>query len=209
MTSRIPFTSLLVLFAASTVASASCGSSDTKPQPPPSVATVTGVTSGEFVTATTGAGGAGGAGGMSSTSSAGGGGGTGGMPGCVESSECPGKKTDCQTPFCVAGVCDFFYLPSGAQVSGQTAGDCQTIVCDGAGSTKTLEDELDPFDDKNPCTEDVCVGGTTTHAATPSGTHCPGPNAATYFCDGKSACVECIVNSDCASTSNVCTNGHC
>src|SRR5512132_4496974 len=165
MTSRTTFTSLLVLFAASTVASVSCGGSDTKAPPPPSVATSTGVTTGDFVTATTGTGGvggAGGAGGMGSTGSAGGGGGTGGMAGCVESSECPGMKTECQTPICLAGVCDFHYVMSGALVPMQTAGDCKAVVCDGAGSTKTIEDEQDPFDDKDPCLDDVCVAGATT-----------------------------------------------
>lgn len=185
MTSRTTFTSLLVLFAASTIASASCGGSDTKIPPPPSVATSTGVTSGEFVTATTGAGGAGGTGGMGSTGGAGGVGGTGGTTACVESSECPGMTNDCQAPFCSAGVCDFFYLPSGAQVAMQSAGDCKAIVCDGAGGTKTLEDEQDPFDDKNPCTDDVCVAGATTHPASYPGMACSGGKV----CDGKGACI--------------------
>ena len=207
MTSRTTFTSLLVLFAASTIASASCGGSDTKVPPPPSVATSTGVTSGEFVTATTGTSGTGGMGGMGGAGGAGGASGTGGMVAGMESSECPGMKTACQTPFCAAGVCDFYYLPSGAQVTPQSVGDCKTVVCDGAGAMKTLDDDLDPFDDKNPCTEDVCVAGATTHAASGPGTGCPGPNAAAYFCDGKGACVECLANSDCAS--NVCTAGHC
>jgi hypothetical protein len=185
MTSRTPFTLLLVLFAASTVASASCGGSDTTVKPPPSVATVTGVTSGEFVTATTGAGGAGGAGGMSSTSSAGGGGGAGGMTGCMDASECPGMKSACQTPICSAGVCDTLYLPYNTQPPTQSAGDCKAIVCDGAGSTKTIDDEQDAFDDKNPCTDDICVAGSTTHPASYLGKPCSDGKA----CDGKGACL--------------------
>ena len=188
MTSRTTFTSLLVLFAVSTLASASCGGSDTTLPPPPKAATSTSVTSGGFVTATTGTGGAGGMGGMGgmgSTGGAGGGSGAGGTTACTESSECPGVKNDCQTPFCSAGVCDFFYLLSGAQVGMQIIGDCKAIVCDGAGGTKTLEDEQDPSYDNDPCTDDVCVAGATTHPASAPGTLCPGGKV----CDGKGACI--------------------
>ncbi|MEO5727841.1 MAG: hypothetical protein ABI134_33190 [Byssovorax sp.] len=188
MTSRATFTSLLVLFAASTITSASCGGSDTKVPPPPSVATSTGVTSGDVVTAATGAGGSGGAGGMGSTGGAGGAGGTGGTTACVESSECPGMTTDCQTPICLAGVCDFYYVMDGAQLPMQSAGDCKAVVCAGAGATKILEDEQDPFDDKNPCTDDVCVAGATTHAAFPPGTLCGSPGSG-KVCDGNGACI--------------------
>jgi hypothetical protein len=208
MTSRTTFTSLLVLCAASTITSASCGGSDTK-IPPPSVTTSTGVTTGGHVTATTGtgdAGGAGGMGGMGGMGGAGGAGGTGGMTSCTESSECPGMKTDCKLPFCSAGVCDFFYLPSNTQVAMQSAGDCKVVVCDGGGATKTLEDEQDPSYDNNPCTDDVCVAGATTHPASYPGMACSSPSGG-KVCDGKSTCVECVVNADCAS--NVCIANHC
>ena len=184
MTSRTTLTSLLVLFAASTVAAASCGGTDTKAPPPPSVATSTGVTTGEFVTATTGTGGAGGMGGMGSTGSAGGGG-TGGMAGCMDASECPGMKSECQTPICLAGVCDTFYPTVNTQLQTQTVGDCKVVVCDGAGATKSIEDEQDPFDDKDPCTYDLCVAGATTHPFADVGIPCGGGKV----CDGKGACI--------------------
>lgn len=210
MTSRTTFTALLVLFAASTIASASCGGgSDTKIPPPPKAATSSGVTSssGE-TTVTTGTGGAGGAGGMGSTTTAGG---TGGMTTCVEASECPGMTTDCQTRACLAGVCGFIYLPAGAHLPMQTVGDCKVVVCDGAGSTMTVDDDADPVDDKNPCTDDGCAAGAPTHPASASGAVCSGPNGG-KVCDGNSACVECVANADCASSIcqlNKCVPGSC
>lgn len=187
MASRTTFASLLVLFAGS-VAAASCGGEDTISKPPPRTTTSTGVTTGIYVTTvTTGAGGAGGMGGMGSAGGAGGGGGTGGAASCKESSECPGTPTSCQTPFCQAGVCDFYYSPNGSEVAMQTAGDCKSVVCDGAGAMMTLDAD-DPTADSNPCTDDVCVAGKTTHPASAPGTLCGSPGSG-KVCDGKGACI--------------------
>ena len=145
----------------------------------------------------TGAGGAGGQGGATSSTGTGGQGGAGGGTGCMDASTCPGNDTECQTRTCMATVCGFDFKASGTPLAQQTAGDCKTAVCDGAGATTTI-DAVDPLDDANTCTEDLCVAGAPTNMPAPSGTPCTDPGGGT-LCDGNNACVECLVAADCAS----------
>ena len=164
----------------------------------------------------TGTGGAGGATGSStaegSSTSTGEGGatssasGTGGGPACsgvamacTKELECPDPQNDCVARTCVMGCCGTANVASGvATPSGQTAGDCKKVVCDGAGKTMSADDNLDATDDSNVCTADTCVAGATMHtsiggACSVGGTVCgdPAGNAA-------GTCVACNVSADCA-----------
>jgi hypothetical protein len=79
---------------------------------------------------------------------------------CVMASACPGQDTECQTRTCNANTCGFNYAPSGTQVTGQTTGDCQIAICNGAGVVVSSNDDSDmPNDDGNTCTEDLCING--------------------------------------------------
>lgn len=93
------------------------------------------------------------------TTGTGGAGGTGGAPECVAPEDCVPTVPDCQTlKGCIDGACVFNNEPEGKPTSTQALDDCQRVVCDGQGSTKT---ELDPTDmptDDSPCTEYSCNG---------------------------------------------------
>ncbi len=146
----------------------------------------------------TGTGGAGGQGGATSSTGTGGQGGAGGgMTGCMDASTCPGNDTECQTRTCTATVCGFDFKANGTPLTQQIVGDCKTAVCDGAGATTTI-DAVDPLDDANSCTDDLCAAGVPTNVPAASGTPCSDPAGGT-LCDGNNACVECLVAADCAS----------
>ncbi len=77
---------------------------------------------------------------------------------CASDSDC-GEATACGAPQCVGGHCSGIYSPAGTPVAAQTSGDCQTVVCDGLGKTKTIADDSDLPDDGDVCTKDECSGG--------------------------------------------------
>ena len=63
-----------------------------------------------------------------------------------------------------------------------------------------------PVDDKNPCTNDVCVNGAPAHPPTAPGIACATGGA---LCDGKGACVECLAPSDCPGADDACQTRTC
>ena len=157
---------------------------------------------------TGGMGGSGGAGGGTTASSTGGAttsstsgttaSGTGGTMGCVDAKSCPGADTECASRTCKAGMCGVDFAASGTVLLAQTVGDCKVAVCDGAGATTTANSAMDPFDDMNPCTDDLCMAGSLLNLPTVMGAPCANATNG-KFCDGNGACVECITGSDCAS----------
>ncbi len=142
----------------------------------------------------------------SSTTSSSGTGGTGGSPACMAASECPGADTECRKRTCVGGVCGTDDTPMGTTLATQTAGDCKTAICDGAGNIGSTPNNTDKKDDANSCTTDGCSAGTVTHVPVTAGTPCSGPNGA-KVCSAAGVCVECVANGDCAS--NVCKTNIC
>ncbi len=142
----------------------------------------------------TGPGGAGGLGGM---------GGGGGQP-CNDPSECPGQDDACETRTCEEGVCGLDFVADGTAIPQQAPGDCQVVVCDGAGATKGLADDTDILDDNNECTTDTCDQGVPVNADTAAGSPC---TVGGKVCDGIGACVECVVDTDCMSL--VCAQNTC
>jgi cysteine-rich repeat protein len=138
-------------------------------------------------------------------------GGTGGTGGadCIPE-ECPGADTECQTPICDGGACAFDYEPAGTPLASQSDGDCQLAVCDGMGMTATEDDDADIFDDGNDCTVDGCASGSPTNTPSPEGTACT--DGGGVVCDGAGACVECVLDADCASgvcDQNLCVPASC
>jgi plastocyanin len=132
-----------------------------------------------------GTGGTGGTGGMT------GGGGTGGTPECMVPGDC-GIGDDCHGYTCDMGSCNEFFSDPSTVTSSQINDDCKTNTCGGS-----VNDDTDPFDDQNDCTDDACDAGTPINTAKAEGTACASNSGA--FCDGAKKCVECIVGGDCAT----------
>lgn len=97
------------------------------------------------------------------------------------------------------------YAADGTATPTQDAGDCRKVVCDGAGSTKSVVDDDDLPDDSNPCTSDICTDGEPSHADFASGTSC----GEDLVCDGAGACVGCVQASDCAGQDTECATRTC
>ena len=150
---------------------------------------------------TGGAAGSGGSGaGGGTTTATTGGGGSGGSTcttECCSPQDCPTTGNECLQRTCTAGTCGTKPVGSGVPVSTQTAGDCQVIVCDGAGATKSAVDDGDIPDDGEACTLDKCQAGVPKNTNAPAGEPCS--EGAGNKCDGSGACVECLAPSDCDS----------
>jgi hypothetical protein len=69
----------------------------------------------------------------------------------------------------------------------QTAGDCRSNRCDGAGNVVSSIDDTDVFVDGNTCTTDACTGGVASNALAAAGTACS-PSAG-RACDAAGQCV--------------------
>jgi plastocyanin len=155
---------------------------------------------------TTSGGGEGGAGGSGGSGGAAEGGGGAGSGGCESPSDCPPTGNVCVHPVCNEGVCGMMNFADGTPIEAQTAGDCQKVVCDGTGQTRSDADDTDTAsDDGNDCTAEGCSAGVPTHDPKPSGDPCASGNGTK--CDGSGACVECLVGGDCAS--GVCQGNAC
>ncbi len=122
----------------------------------------------------------------------------GGQSACESPSDCPGMDGECGTRTCDDGLCDVNATPAGTPIAAQTAGDCQTIVCDGNGETDIAPDNADVEDDNEDCTTDSCSDGSPSHTPLPEGSACTGAGGA-KVCNGDGVCVECVDGSDCSS----------
>jgi hypothetical protein len=111
---------------------------------------------------------------------------------------CVGPVTDCEQPVCVTGGCTTSYAAYGTLLTTQTDGDCRAGICDGAGESTTMPDDLDtPPDDGGGCMEPACDAGSPTTRPRSPGAECD-ENGGSY-CDGDGFCVECIAGFNCAS----------
>ncbi|MBX3130167.1 MAG: lamin tail domain-containing protein [Polyangiaceae bacterium] len=113
---------------------------------------------------------------------------------CLSAADC-GADTECATYLCTAGACGVDFAPVGTLVSGQTAGDCQRVQCDGAGSEQSVADNADLPDDGNQCTTGVCTAGAPSQSALPAGTACS--QSGGQVCDGAGSCAECVTPAQC------------
>ncbi len=124
---------------------------------------------------------------------------TGACVQCTEDSDCPGPSTDCQHPACTNAACMQVFASSGKPTTSnppQLAGDCQQIVCDGMGATKTIADPTDVPGDPTGCNPGVCNGSTPSHMEAPNGTTCLGGCGATISCS-VGRCTGCTTDCQC------------
>jgi hypothetical protein len=124
--------------------------------------------------------------------------------GCNVASDCPGVDDECKARTCTIGVCGFSYTAVGTATAAQSAGDCQKVVCDGNGATKSVADNGDKPVDGVECTDDVCSNGVPANPPSAIDTVCSGSK----YCDGMGACVQCNTASECPQPP-VCVNAVC
>ena len=122
-------------------------------------------------------------------------------PACVEcnvASDCTMLPPDdeCQTRTCTDGVCGQTFTNANTPVTVQQTGDCQVVVCDGMGGTRSNADNTDLPVDGLECTEDVCTTGTPSNPPVSQNTPC----GASGLCDGSGNCVGCNAPSDCGAS---------
>jgi len=124
---------------------------------------------------------------------------------CDDPSACAGTDTECQTRTCVGGVCGLSYATQGTAVTAQTVGDCQKVVCNGAGGTESVDDDLDLPVDGEVCTDDVCTVGVPSNPAVDANTDC----GTDLVCDGDGHCVGCVDADTCPGTDTECQTRTC
>jgi hypothetical protein len=97
--------------------------------------------------------------------------GAGSCVGCVVPSDC-GPDPSCSSRTCVGDTCGLEPSPQGTPAAAQTPGDCQEVLCDGAGGVTSVatDDDLPP---DTACATGVCTQGTPSHAPLPDTTPCP------------------------------------
>ena len=131
------------------------------------------------------------------------------IPGCTMDSDCPATGNECVVPVCSSGVCDTQNLGfAHALSSGQTTGDCQELVCDGAGGVTSIDNSGDVPTSFTVCKAAMCVGPPPLHAElinAPAGTDCSADNSPPNHVCGDTnepsvagKCVECNTNADCS-----------
>jgi hypothetical protein len=128
---------------------------------------------------------------------------------CNHATQCPASTNpDCSTATCSLSACGFSFATSGTTTSSQTAGDCHTNQCDGAGNTVNVVDNSDVPIDANQCTDNVCTAGVPSNP----NSSIDAPCGAGQFCDGAGTCVQCNSGSECMSmvcASHVCQAPSC
>ena len=90
---------------------------------------------------------------------------------CLIAADC-GTATECVSYACAAQTCSATFASSGTLLADQTPGDCQSLECDGAGNTISVENDADIPVDGNACTGDVCTAGVPSNPALPDATVC-------------------------------------
>jgi hypothetical protein len=124
---------------------------------------------------------------------------------CTRPSDCPGMDTLCEVRTCVSKRCGMMKKADGTPAGMQMAGDCKRTVCDGAGSTKVVNDDTDVPNDNKACTQDVCKNGVPSNPNAAVGTPCG--NGLT--CDATGACKGCNVGNDCPGQDTACSTRTC
>jgi len=132
---------------------------------------------------------------------------TGVCIGCINASDCPGSDTECKSRICTASTCGAALGANGKVLVAQTAGDCQTAQCDGAGGIKSVASPGDVPVDGKACTADVCSNGVPSNPNLASGASCSENGGA--VCDGAGLCVSCMVAADCPGTDTECQKRTC
>ena len=116
----------------------------------------------------------------------------GACSGCATAADCPGSDTFCRKRKCVAGACGFDDTPDGTKATGYPdPGYCKQTQCNGAGGTKTVNDNTYRPSD-TPCTTYTCTSGSLSQSTKSVGAACTGG-----VCNASADCVECVNASTC------------
>lgn len=128
--------------------------------------------------------------------------------GCNTKDDCPGTDTACRTRTCNVGVCGFDFAALNTDPGGQEAGNCQKLICDGAGNVASVADDADvPADDGKQCTSDTCALGQVVHPNKPINTACSENGGS--FCTAGGTCVQCNASAQCPAGANECQLATC
>lgn len=130
----------------------------------------------------------------------------------LQEADVPVDVGACFTGTCSAGVPGQTPKAAGTVIEDPVPGDCQHVVCDGAGKEATVAYQADVPNDMNGCTNDLCVQGMPTHSPVAAGTlvdngvagDCQGAQ-----CDGMGNMVIGPNNADAPSDAAVCTVDAC
>lgn len=131
----------------------------------------------------------------------------GACTGCAGPTDCPGTDDECKTRTCTAGTCGFAFTAAATPVAAQTAANCQTNVCDGAGSVQSIPDGADLPVDSNQCTSDLCTNGVPSHPLVPTDTPCNQLGGS--VCSATGQCVACNIATQCPGNDTDCQTRSC
>ena len=123
---------------------------------------------------------------------------------CAKTSDCP-AATACRWYECLAGTCEVFHASEGGLAANQITGDCKKNVCDGAGNTKSVDDNSDVPRGGWPCIVGHCENGVASQTSSPIGTAC----GTSLACDGEGDCAGCESASSCPGKDNDCQTRTC
>ena len=133
--------------------------------------------------------------------------GAGSCVSCNAPTDCAPTGNECIVRTCTSHVCGTMNLgQTHTLTTGQTPGDCQKIVCNGAGGMTSADDATDLPTSSTVClTSPACTGAPLTPSFTPAsmGTDCTADGVTNHdVCGGGTAaglCVECNADPDCVA----------
>jgi hypothetical protein len=131
---------------------------------------------------------------------------SGNCVGCIVATDCPGNDDFCKQRTCNASTCGFDFTPANTPLPQQQPGDCQLVVCDGAGTATPIAAN-DPIIDGNQCTSDLCNNGVPSNPPVQAGTACMQNGGSVCSVNGQ--CVGCNMPSDCMPPGQVCKVATC
>ena len=126
---------------------------------------------------------------------------------CLLPTDCSGADTACRQRTCTAGACGASVAAAGTVTATQTAGDCHTNECDGAGNVVSVVDDTDVPASGSQCAPGVCTAGVPSAGPAPAGTPCN--QGGGTQCNGTGACVGCVLSTDCPGTDTDCHHRTC
>lgn len=128
--------------------------------------------------------------------------GAGNCVGCLDAGDCP-DPGECATRNCtLSGECVPDPVDDGTPLATQVGGNCQELQCNGAGGTKSVDDDADVPADTVDCILEGCSNGAPSSTDLGPGAQCDDDGGSR--CNGTGDCVECLDVSHCpASTACV------
>lgn len=128
-------------------------------------------------------------------------------PECGPGNPCVPSPVPCTIASCLEGSCVEVPAELDTPVADPVAGDCLARVCDGFGGEMDVPDDADLPDDLKECTQDYCDAGSVGSKPRLAGTPCTEDGG--VMCDEGANCVACLVDSDCGTSTTLCTRHQC